>query len=149
MFLARRIMICAAEDVGMANPSALNIAVSAAQTVHMMGMPEARIPLAEAAIYVATSPKSNAAYAAINKALEDVETKNTGEVPMHLRNAEIKGMEKLGYGVGYKYAHSYEGNWVAQQFLPDPMVGTIYYDPTDNGYEGKMKEFIHKRRGST
>lgn len=149
MFLARRIMICAAEDVGMANPSALNIAVSAAQAVHMMGMPEARIPLAEAAIYVATSPKSNAAYTAINKALNDVETKNTGEVPMHLRNAEIKGMEKLGYGVGYKYAHSYEGNWVAQQFLPDPMVGTIYYEPTDNGYEGKMKEFIHKRRGST
>ncbi len=147
MFLARRIMICAAEDVGMANPSALNVAVSAAQAVHMIGMPEARIPLAEAAVYVATSPKSNAAYVAVNKALDDVEKKNTGEVPMHLRNAETKGMEQLGYGAGYKYAHDYEGNWVKQQFLPDVMAGTIYYEPTDNGYEGKMKEFINKRRG--
>lgn len=147
MFLARRIMICASEDVGMANPSALNVAVSAAQAVKMLGMPEARILLSEAAVYVATSPKSNSSYLAINKALEDVEKKNTGEVPMHLRNAVTKGMEKLGYGDGYKYAHNYDGHWVKQQYLPDAMVGTIYYEPTEIGYEGKMKDFINKRRG--
>lgn len=146
MFLARRIVICASEDVGMANPSALNIAVSAANAVHMVGMPEARIILAEAAIYVATSPKSNASYMAVNNALSDVESKNTGEVPMHLRNAVTKGMKNLGYGEGYKYAHDYEGNWVKQQFLPDIMVGTRYYEPGNNGYEGKIRDFVNKKR---
>ena len=127
VFLARRIVICAAEDVGMANPQALVVATSAMQAVHMIGMPEARIILSEAATYVATSPKSNATYLGINQALHDVVTKDTGEIPMHIRNAPAEGMEKLGYGVGYKYPHDYPGHWVEQQYLPDKMVGTKYY----------------------
>ena len=146
MFLARRIIICASEDVGMANPMALQIAVSAAQAVHMVGMPEARIILSQAAIAVAASPKSNAAYVAINKALHDVENKRTGEVPMHLRNAPVKGMENLGYGKGYKYAHNYEGNVVEQDYLPEEMRGTVYYSPTENGYEAKIKEWLSKKK---
>ena len=126
MFLARRIVICASEDVGMANPNALVIANNAMQAVHFVGMPEARIILAQAAIYVATSKKSNASYLAINKALEDVKNKETGEVPMHLRNAEISGMEKLGYGEGYLYPHDFPGHEVEQQYLPDEMIGTKY-----------------------
>ena len=129
MFLARRIVICASEDVGMANPNALVVANSAMQAVHMIGMPEARILLSEAAIYVATSKKSNASYMAINKALEDVKNKETGEVPMHIRNAPVSGMEKLGYGKGYLYPHDFPGNYVEQQYLPDKMVGTVYYEP--------------------
>lgn len=127
MFLARRIVICASEDVGMANPNALVIANSAMQAVHMVGMPEARIILSEAAIYVATSKKSNASYVAINKALEDVQNKDTGEVPMHIRNAPIEQMKNLGYHEGYKYPHDYPGNYVEQQYLPDKMLGTKYY----------------------
>lgn len=127
MFLARRIVICASEDVGMANPNALVIANSAMQAVHMIGMPEARILLSEAAIYVATSKKSNASYMAINKALEDVKTKDTGEVPMHIRNAPIEKMKELGYHEGYLYPHDFPGHYVEQQYLPDKMVGTKYY----------------------
>ena len=129
MFLARRIVICASEDVGMANPNALVVANSAMQAVHMIAMPEARIFLSEAAIYVATSKKSNASYMAINKALDDVKNKETGEVPMHIRNAPVSGMEKLGYGQGYLYPHDFPGNYVEQQYLPDKMVGTKYYEP--------------------
>ena len=129
MFLARRIVICASEDVGMANPNALVVANSAMQAVHMIGMPEARILLSEAAIYVATSKKSNASYMAINKALDDVKNKETGEVPMHIRNAPVSGMEKLGYGKGYLYPHDFPGNYVEQQYLPDKIVGTVYYEP--------------------
>jgi putative ATPase len=146
-FLARRIIICASEDVGMANPSALQIAVAAAEAVRMIGMPEARIILAHAAVAVATSPKSNACYAAIESALKDVETKRTGEVPMHLRNAVVKGMEDFGYGKGYKYAHDYPGNIVRQEFLPEEMKGTVYYKPTSNGYEARVKEWLEKWRG--
>ena len=127
MFLARRIVICASEDVGMANPNALVVATSAMQAVNLVGMPEARIILSEAAVYVATSKKSNATYVGINKALEDVKTKDTGEVPMHIRNAPAEGMEKHGYGVGYKYPHDYPGHMVEQQYLPDKMLGTKYY----------------------
>jgi len=127
VFLARRIVICASEDVGLANPNALVVATSAMQAVHMIGMPEARIILSEAAVYVANSKKSNSTYMGINRALEDVATKDTGEVPMHLRNAEIPGMEKLGYGVGYLYPHDFPGHFVEQQYLPDKMVGTKYY----------------------
>lgn len=145
-FLARRIIICASEDVGMANPTALQVAVAAAQAAKMIGMPEARIILAHAAVTVACSPKSNSAYMAINKALSDVEQKNTGSVPMHLRNAAAKGMEKLGYGKGYKYAHDYENNLVKQEFLPDEMKGTLYYNPTANGYEAKIKAWLEKWR---
>ena len=127
MFLARRIVICASEDVGMANPNAFVVANSAMQAVHMIGMPEARILLSEAAIYVATSKKSNASYMAINKALEDVKTKDTGEVPMHIRNAPIEKMKELGYHEGYLYPHDFPGHYVEQQYLPDKMVGTKYY----------------------
>ena len=132
MFLARRIVIAASEDVGMANPNALILATSAMQAVHLVGMPEARIILAEAAVYVATSKKSNASYLAINKALEDVANKDTGEVPMHIRNAPAEGMEKEGYHVGYKYPHDYPGHYVEQQYLPDKMVGTKYYIKDEN-----------------
>ena len=127
MFLARRIVICASEDVGMANPNALVVANSAMQAVHIIGMPEARILLSEAAIYVATSKKSNASYMAINKALEDVKTKDTGEVPMHIRNAPIEKMKELGYHEGYLYPHDFPGHYVEQKYLPDKMVGTKYY----------------------
>ena len=132
MFLARRIVIAAAEDVGMANPNALVIANNAMQAVHMVGMPEARIILAEATVYVAESKKSNASYNAINKALEDVMTKNTGEVPMHIRNAPAEGMEQLGYHKGYLYPHDFPGHWVEQQYLPDEIVGTKYYIKDEN-----------------
>lgn len=127
MFLARRIVISAAEDVGMANPNALVIANSAMQAVHMVGMPEARIILAEAAVYNAKSPKSNASYLGINKALADVANKDTGEIPMHIRNAPADGMQKEGYGVGYKYPHDYPGHYIEQQYLPDKMLDTKYY----------------------
>ena len=127
MFLARRIVICASEDVGMANPNALVVANAAMQAVHMIGMPEARILLAEAAVYVATSKKSNASYMAINKAIQDVQTKDTGEVPMHIRNAPIEKMKELGYHEGYLYPHDFPGHYVEQQYLPDKMLGTKYY----------------------
>ena len=132
MFLARRIVIAASEDVGMANPQALVIATSAMEAVHMVGMPEARIILSEAAVYVASSKKSNASYLAINKALEDVANNDTGEIPMHIRNAPAEGMEKEGYHVGYKYPHDYPGHYVEQQYLPDKMLGTKYYIKDEN-----------------
>ena len=132
MFLARRIVICASEDVGLANPQALVVANSAMQAVHMVGMPEARIILSEAAVYVALSKKSNASYLAINKALEDVKNKETGEVPMHLRNAPIEDMKNLGYSNGYLYPHDFPGHYVEQQYLPDEMVGTKYFIKDEN-----------------
>jgi len=132
VFLARRIVICASEDVGMANPNALVVATSAMQAVHMIGMPEARIILAQAATYVATSKKSNATYLGINRALEDVENKDTGEIPMHIRNAPVEGMESLGYHQGYLYPHDFPGHYVEQQYLPDQMLGTKYYIKDEN-----------------
>ena len=132
MFVARRIVICASEDVGLANPNALVVATSAMQAVHMIGMPEARILLSEAAVYVANSKKSNATYLAINKALEDVKTKETGEVPMHIRNAPIEGMKNLDYGKGYLYPHDFPGHYVEQQYLPDVMIGTKYFIKDEN-----------------
>ena len=132
MFLARRIVIAATEEVGMANPNALVVANAAMQAVHQVGMPEARLILAEAAIYVATSKKSNASYLAINKAMEDVSTKDTGEVPMHIRNAPVEDMKNLGYHEGYKYPHDYPGHFVEQQYLPDKMLGTKYYIKDEN-----------------
>ena len=132
MFLARRIVISAAEDVGLGNPNALVVANAAMQAVNMVGMPEARIILSEAAIYNANSRKSNSAYNAINSALEDVREKDTGIIPMHIRNAPAEGMQKEGYGVGYKYPHDYPHHWVEQQYLPDKMLGTKYYNPDEN-----------------
>jgi putative ATPase len=146
-FLARRITICAAEDVGMANPSALQVAMAAYHAIMAIGMPEARIILSEAAIMVATSPKSNAAYLAIEKAMGDVASRRTGEVPMHLRNAPVKGMADLGYGKGYQYAHDFPGHIVDLQYLPDEVKGTRYYEPDVNGYEARIKEWLDKKRG--
>ena len=128
MFLARRIVICASEDVGLANPNALVVANSAMQAVHMVGMPEARIILSEAA----TSKKSNATYLGINRALEDVASKDTGEVPMHIRNAPVEQMKQFGYHEGYLYPHDFPGHWVEQQYLPDKMLGTKYYIKDEN-----------------
>jgi len=132
VFLARRIVICASEDVGLADPQALILATSAMQAVHMVGMPEARILLAEAAVYVANCKKSNATYLGINKALEDVANNDTGEIPMHIRNAPVEKMRELGYNEGYLYPHDFPGHWVKQQYLPDKMLGTKYYIKDEN-----------------
>lgn len=132
VFLARRIVIAAAEEVGLADPNALVVATSAMQAVTMVGMPEARIILSEAAIYVANAKKSNASYLAIDRALEDVASKDTGTIPMHIRNAPAEGMEQFGYHEGYKYPHDYPGHYVEQQYLPDKMVGTKYFIKDEN-----------------
>ena len=144
-FIARRLVILASEDVGLANPNALLLANACFDTVHKIGMPEARITLAETTIYLATSPKSNSAYAAINKALQLVEHDTTNRpVPLHLRNAPTKLMDKLGYGADYKYAHDYAGNFVRQEFLPESLSGTRFYTPNEqNQQEAKIAERMH------
>ena len=129
LFIARRIVICAAEDVGLANPEALVVANAAMQAVHQIGMPEARIILSEAALVVALSRKSNSAYMGINLAIEDVKNEDTGEVPMHIRNAPIEDMRKHGYNNGYKYPHEFEGGYVEQQYMPDGMIDRVYFNP--------------------
>lgn len=134
-FIARRIIIAAAEDVGLANPRALEVAVAAAEAVRMIGMPEARIILAEAALMVALSPKSNSAYLGIDRALEDVKSGRIGEVPLHLRDASYPGASVLGHGRGYKYPHDYPGHHVKQQYLPSELEGAKYYTPTGQGAE--------------
>ena len=143
-FIARRMMICASEDVGNADPQALQVAVSAAQAVERIGMPEARIILAQAVIYIATAPKSNAAIMAIDRAMEAVKDQTTAPVPSHLQDAHYKSAGKLGHGIGYKYSHDYPNHYVRQQYLPDTLVGTQFYEPTDMGYEKNIKE--HMRR---
>ena len=145
-FIARRIMICASEDVGNADPQALQVAVAASQAVERIGMPEARIILAQAVTYVASAPKSNAAYMAVDQALESVRNHKIGAVPNHLRDAHYKGAAKLGYGIGYKYAHDYPDHYVKQQYLPDELLGTTFYEPTENGYEKNIKEYLEKIR---
>jgi putative ATPase len=147
-FLARRIIIAASEDVGLANPQALQVAVAAAQAIKMIGLPEAKIILSHAALTVATSPKSNSAYVAILGATKDVEEKRTGEVPMFLRNPVTSEMKSMGYGEGYKYAHDYPGNIVDHQYLPKEVEGTIYYKPSVNGFERRIKDWLDKRRES-
>ncbi len=140
-FICRRIVISAAEDVGMANPQVLSIAVAAWQAVERVGMPEARIILAEAVVMVATSAKSNRSYNAINQAIQDVKTKPAGEIPFALRNAPIEDMQStLGYSDGYKYAHDYPNSIAPMEFMPDNLKGTEYYHPTDNGYEKTVSE---------
>lgn len=146
VFIARRIVICASEDVGLADSNALQVAIAATNAVQMLGMPEARIPLAHAAVYVANAPKSNSAYMGINKALDDVEHINTGSVPLHLRNNTFKGAAEWGYGKGYKYAHEFEGGYVDMQFLPDEIKDVQYYVPKGNGQEAKMKEIYEDRK---
>ena len=141
-FIARRLVILASEDIGLANPNALLLANACFDTVHKIGMPEARITLAETTIYLATSPKSNSAYAAINKALAFVEHDTTNRpVPLHLRNAPTKLMSEMGYGAEYKYAHDYKGNFTVQEFLPDTLSGTRFYVPNEqNAQEQKIAE---------
>ncbi len=141
-FIARRIIICAAEDIGNADPQALVIAEAAARAVHFVGMPEARIILAQAAVYIATAPKSNACYLGIERAVEDVKKKNCGEVPLYLRDAHYKGAAKLGYGVDYKYPHDYPNHYVRQQYLPLEVKNERYYIPTDNGQEERIKKYL-------
>lgn len=141
-FIARRIMICASEDVGNADPQALSVAVSASLAAERIGLPEAQIILSQAASYVACAPKSNAAYMAIQSAMENVKTTRTMPVPVHLQDRHYKGAAKLGHGEGYKYAHDYPKHYVNQQYLPDGMEGTIFYEPSDNGYEKQIKEHM-------
>ncbi len=141
-FIARRIMICAAEDVGNADPNALTVAVSAAQAVERVGMPEAQIILSQAVTYVAGAPKSNAASEAIFKAMEAVKNTSTAPIPVHLQDAHYKGAQKLGHGDGYKYAHLYPNHYVKQQYLPDGLTETEFYQPTEQGYEKRMKEWL-------
>lgn len=141
-FIARRIMICASEDVGNADPNALVVAVSAAQAVERIGMPESQIILSQAAAYVATAPKSNAAYMGIAKAMKTVADTRTMPVPAHLQDRHYKGAEKLGHGLGYKYAHDYPNHYVTQQYLPDGMEGMRFYEPSENGYEKKIREHM-------
>ncbi|MBO5235037.1 MAG: replication-associated recombination protein A [Alistipes sp.] len=145
-FIARRLVILASEDVGLANPNALLLANACFDTVHKIGMPEARITLAETTIYLATSPKSNSAYMAINEALDLVSHDTTNRpIPLHLRNAPTRLMKESGYGKGYKYAHDYEGNFVEQQFLPDSLVGKRFYHPnTYNPTEAKIAERMER-----
>ena len=143
-FIARRIMICASEDVGNADPNALTVAVSAAQAVERLGMPEARIVLAQAVTYVASAPKSNAAYMAVDKALGVVRESRTAPVPTYLCDAHYKGAAKLGRGLGYKYAHDYPNHYVEQQYLPDAYKDMKFYEPTENGYEQTIREYFKK-----
>jgi len=143
LFIARRIVILAAEDVGMAHPQALSVAIAAQQAVHFVGMPEGAIPLAEATVYMATSPKSNASYMALNKAREEVRNGRQYPVPMHLRNAATGLMSALGYGKDYKYAHDYEGHFAGQQNLPEELAGTRFYEPSDQGYEATVRERLN------
>ncbi len=142
LFIARRIVIAAAEDVGMADPQALPVAVAAQQAVHFVGLPEGAIPLAQAAVYLATAPKSNASYLALNRALEEARTGKPHPVPLHLRNAPTGLMRSLGYGRDYKYAHDYEGRFAGQQNLPDELAGRRFYEPGSEGYERTVRERI-------
>ena len=142
-FIARRMMICASEDVGNADPNALTVAVSASQAVERIGMPEAQIILAQAATYIASAPKSNASYLAINAAMENVKNQKT-TVPAHLQDAHYKGSAQLGHGVGYKYAHDYPEHYVKQQYLPDEIRDAKFYEPTDVGYEKGIKERLER-----
>ena len=145
-FIARRIVICAAEDVGLADPQALILANAAAQAAHMVGFPEARIILSEAACYVALAPKSNSAYVAIDAAISDVRHKDCGQVPDHLKDSHYSGASKLGHGKAYKYAHNYPNGYVKQQYLPTPLVDATYYKGIKRGTEEQLLHDWEKRR---
>lgn len=143
-FIARRIMICASEDVGNADPMALTVAVSAAQAVERIGMPEAQIILSQAVLYVATAPKSNSAVMAVSAAMDAVKNGRTMPVPVHLQDKHYKGAEKLGHGAGYRYPHDYPNHYIKQQYLPDGMEDTTFYEPSDNGHEAEIQEYFRK-----
>ena len=142
LFIARRLCILAAEDVGIANPNALLLADATFRIVHSIGMPEARIPLSECAIYLASSPKSNSAYLAINKAMECAHGDSTAPVPLYLRNAPTKLMSELGYSDGYKYAHDYPGHFADLEFLPEKLSGSVFYEPQQNRHEDSLKAYL-------
>ena len=146
-FIARRIIICASEDVGNADPQALPLAVAASLGVERIGMPEGRILLAQAASYIAGAPKSNASYMGVDRAASRIRTSDTGQVPPHLRDAHYGGAASLGHGIGYKYAHDYPEHFVKQQYLPDELLGEHFYEPTDIGYEREIKERLERLRG--
>ena len=145
-FIARRLIISAAEDIGLAAPQALSLAVAAADAVALIGMPEGRIPLAEATVFLATSPKSNAAYLGINEAMTDVREGKSGVVPIHLRDASYSGAKNLGHGAGYSYPHNDPLGIVAQQYLPDSLTGRVYYRPTSHGQERDIAERLERLR---
>lgn len=142
LFIARRLVISASEDIGLANPNAMLLAQACLQSVHQIGMPEGRIPLAECTIYLATSPKSNSAYMAINEAIETVKKQGALPVPLHLRNAPTKLMKELGYAEDYKYAHNYAGNFVDQEFLPKEICGKVFYNPANNPKEAELRRSL-------
>ena len=149
-FIARRIMICASEDVGNADPQALVLAVAAAQAVERLGMPEARIVLAQAVVYIACAPKSNSSYMAVDAALEDVRNRKIATIPPHLQDSHYSGAAQLGHGISYRYAHAYPEHYVEQQYLPDELAGIAFYHPGTLGYEKKMAERIeHLRNRNT
>ncbi len=143
-FIARRLLILAAEDVGLANPNALLLATATFDAVHQIGMPEARIPLAETTIYLAASPKSNSAYLAIDRAIDIVRKTGNLPVPLHLRNAHTTLMKNIGYGKDYKYAHDYQENFVEQEFLPEEIKNTSFYSPGLNVRENELKNYLTK-----
>jgi putative ATPase len=144
LFIARRLVVLAAEDVGMADPQALSVAVAAQQAVHFIGMPEGRIPLAEATVYLATAPKSNASYLAIGRALQDVKKSRNEPVPLHLRNPATGLMKEMGYGRDYKYSHDYEGHFAPMENLPPNLKGRRYYEPGDQGFEAEVAERLER-----
>lgn len=146
-YIARRIIICASEDVGNADPNALNVAINAFKAVEIIGMPECRIPLAQAVTYIASAPKSNSSYYAIKKAMNDIENDRLDEIPLHLRDKSYSGAKEIGHGKGYKYPHDYEGNYVKQQYMPDNLLKVKYYHPTSNGYEKIIKERLENKNG--
>ncbi len=148
-FIARRLIVLASEDIGMADPQGLPVAVAAADAVQLIGMPEGRIPLAEATVYLATAPKSNAAYVGVDQAIADVKAGRSGQVPMHLRDGHYAGSKRLGHGKGYRYPHDDERGVLAQQYLPDTLAGASYYEPTGRGYERELAMRLERIRRIT
>lgn len=148
-FIARRLIVLASEDIGMADPQGLPVAVAAADAVQLIGMPEGRIPLAEATVYLATAPKSNAAYVGVDRAIADVKAGRSGQVPVHLRDAHYAGSKRLGHGKGYRYPHDDERGVLAQQYLPDTLAGASYYEPTGRGYERELATRLERIRRIT
>jgi putative ATPase len=147
-FIARRIVICAAEDVGLADPLALVVAEAAARGLEQVGMPEGRLLLAEAVLYIACAPKSNSVYRALEEAMQDIEDRDTGDVPPHLRDSHYSGAKKLGHGKGYLYPHNYPRHYVDQQYLPDPLQGRVYYRPSENGREKQIRAWLSSLKAS-
>ena len=144
MFIARRMVIFASEDIGNADPRAITVAIGVKDALHFVGMPEGFIPLAQGVTFLATAPKSNASYAAYKRALRDVKESGALPVPMHIRNAPTKLMKEIGYGQNYKYPHDYEGATIEETYLPDKLAGKKYYEPTDRGYEKRIRDFMKK-----